>query len=199
MVKHADLEENSAFYWTIIEREDGKYEFLNEAAQEYMHIQNQEDYVEISISYPVWMSRKWFFEPQDDSWFCFKSAWLGNRANIANEKGYLEHKNNPAATNEHAQWKLELVDITASNVLSIRSIMQYYPNPVLSQLTIDTGGKGVSTVIIIDCAGKERKKVKFTQDQRILDISMSDLETGLYFIHVLDNNKNSESIRIAKI
>lgn len=68
------------------------------------------------------------------------------------------------------------------NEFELVSNLKLYPNPVANMLTIDFKNLTNASVIIYDINGRELKKVNLTQSSN--NISVSDLEKGVYFFKI---------------
>ncbi len=118
-IKYGTLKENDNYYWSFLELPDGSFEVKNKKNNLYMHVERLLDHVELNRSWPVWLSRRWILEKQDDQWFCINNAWVGKRANIVRETGYLQYDNNPPSTNYGAQFTLEKVNVYPNDLEKI--------------------------------------------------------------------------------
>lgn len=64
-----------------------------------------------------------------------------------------------------------------------------YPNPFTSQTTIEfTQEQKNTTIKIVDVLGKEVKMINFSGKQLIIE--KGEMQTGIYFVQIIDENKN---------
>jgi PKD repeat protein len=76
------------------------------------------------------------------------------------------------------------IDTTSSNIATKLIV---YPNPFTEQTTISFNKEiKNATIKVIDVLAKEMKKINFSGTQLILD--KGELEAGIYFIQLTDNN-----------
>lgn len=97
---------------------------------------------------------------------------------------------------------IEEDDVTVNDIFGTTTIndaqlekVALYPNPFTNTLTIDNL-ENVSEVIVSNVLGQ--RVMTLDQVDRKMVVSTSDLETGVYFITIVDNNNNTRTERMVK-
>ena len=70
-----------------------------------------------------------------------------------------------------------------------------YPNPVTNQLTINSQGKEINEIAILNVQGKLIERIQFSGNKREIKLDMTHYVTGCYFLRITGN----ESTYIQKI
>lgn len=82
-------------------------------------------------------------------------------------------------------------NITTAGIFenTFASTINIYPNPFTSQTSINFGKEQKSTIIkIIDMLGKEVRSIDFSGKQLIIE--KGEMKEGIYFLQIIDDNKN---------
>ena len=86
---------------------------------------------------------------------------------------------------------IEQKDETANvNHLDIKELINIYPNPVESQLTISLDAKlvGKTSITVLDASGKVVTTLKPENEKNQVDVS--DYATGNYYLHFVNQENN---------
>ena len=76
---------------------------------------------------------------------------------------------------------------------NVESTSCIYPNPVKDVLTITADD--VKRVVMYNSLGQIVKTIEANDDN--LKIDVSDLENGMYFVNIIDNNENVITNKVA--
>ena len=91
--------------------------------------------------------------------------------------------NEPVATNT----VLNTIAIPSGiNEINNMTLLRVYPNPAKDKLIVTISNSGNSTIVITDVLGKMVSKIKTAEMQT--QINVSDLQDGIYFIKLTQNN-----------
>ena len=88
----------------------------------------------------------------------------------------------------------EINDLYNENVVGINDmknngLLKIFPNPANDKLIVNVNKNGNSNIVITDILGKKIKHIKTTELQ--IEINISDLQSGVYFIRLTQENVNS--------
>ena len=89
--------------------------------------------------------------------------------------------------------KLEHIEHGLSVEENVESTSCIYPNPVKDVLTITADD--VKRVVMYNSLGQIVKTIEANDDN--LKIDVSDLENGMYFVNIIDNNENVITNKVA--
>ena len=89
----------------------------------------------------------------------------------------------------------DTIPITINTVLSARSIaikgnLNVYPNPAGNDLFINFKSDVEFNLIILDYCGNEIRQIRLENDENPLRINLRGLASGLYFIRLINPEKN---------
>jgi hypothetical protein len=102
--------------------------------------------------------------------------------------------NEPVATNTTLN---TIATTTGINVINNFGLLKVYPNPAKDKLIVSLSNNGSSTIVITDMLGKTVRQIKTNELQT--QINVSDLQDGIYFIRLTqDNASYVEKIIISK-
>jgi PKD repeat protein len=77
---------------------------------------------------------------------------------------------------------------TGINEISKSGLLKVYPNPAKDKLIVSVSNNGTSIITISDVLGKAVKQIKTSELQT--EINVSDLQDGIYFIQLTQDNEN---------
>ncbi len=63
-----------------------------------------------------------------------------------------------------------------------------YPNPSTNNITISTNSSEIKTIVIMNIAGQELYNLK--QEGKDITVDVSNFRSGIYFVNVIEGNKN---------
>jgi hypothetical protein len=63
-----------------------------------------------------------------------------------------------------------------------------YPNPTTNNITISTNSSETKTIVIMNVAGQELYNLK--QEGKEITVDVSNFRSGIYFVNVIEGNKN---------
>lgn len=79
-------------------------------------------------------------------------------------------------------WSKESAGVDAETVSQIDRDMRFYPNPAISALNVELGGRYQVSIGLVNMLGQEVLRQEGEMDQLRLDVS--NLQPGFYLLHV---------------
>ena len=76
--------------------------------------------------------------------------------------------------------------------------IKFFPNPVISNITIQNSENDINIVEIADLLGKVHVSF-FTEDESDICIDLSNLQNGIYFLKISDNKNKQRTTKIIKL
>lgn len=76
--------------------------------------------------------------------------------------------------------------------------IKFFPNPVISNITIQNSENDINIVEIADLLGKVHVSF-FTEDESDICIDLSNLQKGIYFLKISDNKNKQRTTKIIKL
>jgi hypothetical protein len=184
------------YQWTL-ESVGGNTEIRNASTGEYMHIENLLGYVQCTARTVGWMSSQWAMESTGDGYYRIRNAWQSTLyQHIENLQGQLQYGTIYTSWLS-AQWQLQTV-VKSDEELSAGQSMNevtYRPNPVSNELNIYFNGNSFTMMTVLDMAGRTIYVKNIDPDQGEMNIDLSDLKQGMYFIRL----KSDSSTQIFKV
>lgn len=136
-----------------------------------------------------------------------------SKATSGNSNVVLNYKaENTTPKLGHNYYKLEQVDIDGKSMINTQvvdlmwgtngSTISVYPNPTSNELNIDvfTTKAENSTIKVLDMSGRILKEVqtKLQTGANSIQLSIGEFATGIYTIHILENNKITQVSKVEK-
>jgi len=136
-------------------------------------------------------------EPNSHGYVTFKikvNAGLTPGTEIENTGHIYFDYNDPIVTNT----TLNTIEFPSSvNAIGKSTVVKVFPNPAKESVTVVSNSNSTGVITITDLLGKTVKEVTTTNEKTV--VNTADLQSGVYFIKLTQNNvSKTEKIMIAK-
>jgi hypothetical protein len=106
----------------------------------------------------------------------------------------LSTSNPVGAGNTYTQ-SITISDCTGLQQLSHDEPLKVYPNPSNGQITVETGSRSSSDLIVVDALGETL--LRKTSRAAAEDLDLSNLPKGIYFLRI-ENEEGSRTVKIVR-
>ncbi len=79
---------------------------------------------------------------------------------------------------------IEYPTASSTEEINFENKINIYPNPALDYLTIEINELSVRNMVILNSLGQEIKVIDTKQNSRLVNVDLSDLNEGLYFVKI---------------
>lgn len=125
---------------------------------------------------------------------------VGNGINSGCGEGYYklyDSKGNTLVESDGNYGFGEYHVIYVHGAMSVENVMErtfdVYPNPVKETLTVS--GENMSQINVVNALGQVVKSVRCNDDN--VQINMNDLQNGMYFVNIIDNNGKVSTSKVS--
>jgi hypothetical protein len=111
---------------------------------------------------------------------------------------YITENGSGGTITQGLQQPYEILVVTGMEAKDINLSASVYPNPTADQVTLSVKNLSVSNMIYIlsDVQGKTIKRNNLSGNET--QVRMDELSKGIYFLKVLDSNKEVKTFKIVK-
>lgn len=187
---------SGACVWSFESVSGGNTEIKNYATDQYINIENEEDWVEVSDRNPEWWSSRWTIQANNEGFYTMENAWQpDNYINLEYDLGYAEWSDIDLGWHS-PQWKFEPVVVTQnSEALSPPDNIDIYPVPFNNELHVSASEQMVSQEIV-DITG--RTVLRADTPQKVRHWKVNHLAPGVYTLKVEFSDGSSAVKKLVK-